>query len=274
MRASLSSALRAFLLISVASFAAQGVTSEMAFRAELNLRIKNSDSSLQSATLCGFRPLALNGKQYVWEVLDRASGRSLEGSPFCKEDVVVGPHQSLFSSFVWSVQSIDELETGNFANYSLDELASTELANLAHSFQQYPPEQRLEKIFEWMHTNIAFSGIRTQAEGAEHALRTRSGDCTEHMLLAGELLQRNGFTVRRVLGFSMPQDRKLVTSSSLHNWIEYRENARWLIFDSSYRVLGEPAERNYISVLYYQNSQQLDIMPFWSDVSELKFYLR
>lgn len=273
MRALLNSVIRVFLLTSVASFAAQGLASEMVFQAELNLRIKNSDSSLQSATLCGFRPLALNGKQYVWEVLDRASGRSLKGSPFCKEDLVVGPHQSLSSALVWSVQSIDASGADNFVDYSQEDLVSAELNDLARSFQKYPPKQRVERIFEWMHSNIVFNGIRSRAEGAEHALRTKSGDCTEHMLLAGELLQRNGFTIRRTLGFSIPKDRKLMTAPSLHNWIEYRENARWLIFDSSYRVLGEPAERNYISVLYYQNSQQLNELPLWITPASLKLHL-
>jgi hypothetical protein len=62
--------------------------------------------------------------------------------------------------------------------------------------------ESLERIYAYGRQHC-LPGIRCGSEGAEHALQVRSGDCTEHMLLAGELLARNGITIRRALGLPL-----------------------------------------------------------------------
>ncbi|MET1080945.1 MAG: transglutaminase-like domain-containing protein [Pseudomonas sp.] len=242
---------------------------------ELAVRVRNDSAALVSgARLCGVRPLALNGVAYRWQVA-RAEGPALAGNPYCLALEPFGPYQSQQIRLQWQPLAPDEGGGKAYTpDYDLTAAPSPQLLALAERFGALPETSRVAAIHQWMVDNIVFSGIRRGIDGAEHALLNGQGDCTEHMLLAGELLQRNGFTIRRVLGVAVDKDRTHITASSLHNWIEYQDNGTWLVFDSSRRVLGSTAQQHYIALMFYQNSHQLGLEPLVLDSSRLQLYLR
>ncbi|MGY4535518.1 hypothetical protein ACVW0Y_004673 [Pseudomonas sp. TE3786] len=240
---------------------------------ELTVRVRNERASVVSgAHLCGLLPLAGNGVAEKWQV-EGPAGLQLQDGNYCVPLEDFGPHQVTVLRLRWSSLGVAE-EQAATPNYLLTSEPSSELKALADSFSSYPQAQRPERIYEWMVDNIEFAGIRRGIDGAELALSQRKGDCTEHMLLAAELLARNGFEVRRVLGVALSTEQNRISSNDLHNWLEYLDNGTWHIFDSSKRIFIKPEGLRYIALLYYQNSQQLSLAPFTTDAPDLALYLQ
>jgi len=241
----------------------------------LSLRVQNDSAQvLPAAAVCGLQPQALDGRAYAWQIAAARPLRQGDGR-YCLEHDELGPYQAQRFDLYW--QATAPLAAGTQADapaFDLLHTPSTPLQQLAQSFAAYPQSERVARIHAWMVDNIAFTGIRRGIEGAEHALQTRAGDCTEHMLLAAELLQRNGVTIRRVLGVAIPKDQHRITADALHNWIEYLDNGSWLVFDSSRRLLGTPQGARYLALHYYQSSQQLTLEAFTTDSPQLKLFLQ
>lgn len=242
---------------------------------ELSLRLRNDSAAvLPAAQICGLTPLALDAQAFDWQI---SGSRTLQQGDrqYCLTHDVLGPYQSQQLALHW--QPTTPLKHDSWmpaAPFDLAVDASAQLLALADSFAGYPEREKVERIFAWMLDNIEFSGIRRGIEGAEHALLVGKGDCTEHMLLAGELLERNGITIRRVLGGALPKDQRRITAAMLHNWIEYLDNGTWLVFDSSRRLLGAPKKERYVALLFYQSSQQLTQEAFTTDLPQLKLFLQ
>lgn len=239
---------------------------------ELTVRVRNERASVVSgAQLCGLLPIAENGVAGRWQVRG-PDGLQARHDGYCLRLEDFGPYQSKSLQLRWSYTgSTDELPAA--PAYPLSNQPSAELLSLARSFSRYPPAQRPQRIYEWMVDNIEFSGIRRGIDGAEHALSQRRGDCTEHMLLAAELLARNGFPVRRVLGVALSTDQNRISANDLHNWLEYFDNREWRIFDSSRRIFVEPRALRYVALLHYESSQQLSVAPMTTETQGLKLYL-
>lgn len=239
---------------------------------QFTVRVHNERASVVvGARLCGLLPVAENGVAGTWQV-DGVSGLQRQGDHYCVALDDLGPYQSKRLPLRWFA-SPGAREQQATPDYALISQPSNELKSLAESFARHPQSQRAQRIYEWMVANIEFSGIRRGIDGAELALRQRKGDCTEHMLLAAELLARNGFKVRRVLGVALSTEQKRISANDLHNWLEYFDNGRWRVFDSSKRIFIEPDGRRYIALLYYPSSQQLSEMPFTTDAQDLVLYL-
>lgn len=241
---------------------------------ELSLRVKNDSAAvLPAAQVCGLTPLALNAQAYDWQI---SGSRTVQQGDrqYCLTHDVLGPYQSQQIALQWQPMTPLKHDWAPAAPFDLTSDASAQLLALADSFASYPEQEKVERIYAWMLDNIEFSGIRRGVEGAEHALQVGKGDCTEHMLLAGELLERNGVTIRRVLGSALPKDQHRITAATLHNWIEYLDNGTWLVFDSSRRLLGAPEKERYVALLFYQGSQQLTQEIFTADSPRLKLFLQ
>ncbi len=238
---------------------------------ELTVRVRNERSSVVSgAQVCGLLPIAEGGVGSRWHISGSPALQSrVDG--YCLALGDFGPYQSQAVHLNWSKSA--GVEQVGAPEYPLVDQPSAELQTLAASFASYPQGERPRRIFDWMVDNIEFIGIRRAVDGAEYALAQRRGDCTEHMLLAAELLARNGFSVRRVLGVAIPTGQNRIRASDLHNWVEYSDNRGWRIFDSSRRVLSEPGGLRYISLLHYHNNQQLSVAPITTDGQGLKLYL-
>ncbi|MDF2074563.1 transglutaminase-like domain-containing protein [Pseudomonas mendocina] len=264
---------RARLIITVISLLPLQFLAAQTFT--LSLRVQNDSAQvLPAAEVCGLRPQALNGQAYDWQL---SASRPLreEGGRYCLEHDELGPYQAQRFDVQWlALTPLTQAAQAGTSAFELLQAPSTHLLQLAESFEAYSQPERVARIHDWMVDNITFSGIRRGIEGAEHALDTRTGDCTEHMLLAGELLERNGFTIRRVLGVLVHKDQHRITASSLHNWIEYLDDGSWLVFDSSMRQLGYPQGYSYLALHFYQNNQQLIEGTFRTDSPRLKLFLQ
>lgn len=248
-------------------FSAQAAAQDI----ELTVRVRNEHASVVSgAQVCGLLPIAEDGVAWRWRVSGFPVLQSQAGS-YCLRLSDFGPYQSQALHLNWSKSVVAEQVSA--PEYPLVDQPSAELQALAASFASYSQGERPRRIFDWMVDNIEFIGIRRAVDGAEYALSRRRGDCTEHMLLAAELLARNGFSVRRVLGVAIPRGQNRIKASDLHNWVEYSDNHEWRIFDSSRRVFSEPGGLRYISLLHYHNNQQLSVAPITTDGQGLKLYL-
>lgn len=235
------------------------------------LRVRNETSSLvRSATLCAMTPRAINAQPLRWEPEPTGQWHQREGR-YCRNLNAFGPYQAQQVRIRWLPHEGSVRQESN--DYPISPAPSAELQALARSFSTYPQASRPERIFEWMVANIEFSGIRRGVDGAEHALLQRKGDCTEHMLLAGELLERNGIRVRRVLGIAKEPGQELAKASDLHNWLEYEDNQSWRIFDSSRRRMDTVDGAEYIALFYYQHPQQLALVPVETNASALQLYM-
>lgn len=241
----------------------------------LSLRLKNDSAAvLPAAQVCGLMPQALDAQRHDWQI-SASVALQQDARQYCLTHDLLGPYQSQQIAVQWLPTTQLQSEPQAPATpYDLTPAPSAQLLQLADSFAGYSEREKVERIFAWMIDNIEFSGIRRGIEGAEHALQVGSGDCTEHMLLAGELLERNGVTIRRVLGVALPTDRHRISAAALHNWIEYLDNGSWLVFDSSRRLLGAPVTERYVALFFYQSSQQLTQEAFTTDLPQLKLFLQ
>lgn len=242
---------------------------------KLLLRLQNDSSAvLPAAEVCGLMPMALDARVMDWQLSASQPLRQGSGN-YCLKHDALGPYQSQQISVQWlPVLPVFDTVWMPETPYDLTPMPTAQLMQLSGSFAAYPQREKVDRIYDWMINNISFSGIRRSIEGAEHALQVGSGDCTEHMLLAGELLERNGVTIRRVLGVAIQKDQHRIQASALHNWIEYLDNGSWLIFDSSKKLLGSPGGDRYIALFFYKNSQQLTYEPFATELPRLKLFFR
>lgn len=261
---------RASLIITAISLLPLQVLAAQHFT--LSLRVQNDSAQvLPAAEVCGLQPQALNGQAYDWQL---SASRPLRerGGRYCLEHDELGPYQAQRFDVQWL--PLTQAGQADTPAFDLLQAPSAHLLQLAESFSTYPQPERVARIHAWMVDNIAFSGIRRGIEGAEHALQARTGDCTEHMLLAAELLERNGVTIRRALGVVVHKDQHRITADALHNWVEYLNNGNWLVFDSSRRLLGYPQGDSYLALHFYQSSQQLIEDAFSTDSPRLKLFLQ
>ncbi|MDR6679153.1 transglutaminase domain-containing protein [Pseudomonas oryzihabitans] len=209
-------------------------------------------------------PLSLDGKTYDWQVKSSV--------PF-----VVDGENLVFSAGDFSPYQVKHVKvyfegmgaksernfTSGSDTYPLTANPSPELIALSKSFSGLSHQEKIRAVYQWMVANIAFTGIDRQVEGANSALSSKSGDCTEHMLLAGELLARNGVRVRRALGLVVPAMSRKVTSVNLHNWLEAYHRGGWFILDSAYKTYqASEAEGKYLGLHYYKGEEELSYRIF------------
>ncbi|WP_160328347.1 transglutaminase-like domain-containing protein [Pseudomonas sp. EpS/L25] len=241
---------------------------------EFDLRLQNTASSIVvDAQVEGALPMTLNGASYEWRV-ESSVPVIVEGERF---RLAVGS----FGSFAVKRVRLSFVGMGSKAQqnvvaeaYPLTATPSSELFALAESFAGLSYQEKVRAIYGWMVGNIKFTGIDRQVEGATYALSKKAGDCTEHMLLAGELLARNGVTVRRVLGFVSTSIDERLTSGDLHDWLEVYDGGRWIVVDSSYIFYDDAsASRRYVGAHYYVNEKDLRYQLFTPSDNRLRVFL-
>ncbi|HBC87056.1 MAG TPA: hypothetical protein DCZ94_08890 [Lentisphaeria bacterium] len=98
------------------------------------------------------------------------------------------------------------------------------------------------KVYEWVSGNIAYEGYSPQEKGAMYALRNRKGDCTESAFLFTALCRASGIPSRTIGGYVCSKDA-VISTSSYHNWAEYRENGSWHIADPQKRIFDGKREQ-------------------------------
>jgi len=241
---------------------------------EIDLRLQNTASSVVvDAQVEGALPMTLNGSSYEWRV-ESSVPVIVEGERFRLAVGSFGPFavKRVRLSFVGMESKAEQNVVAEA--YPLTVTPSSELIALAESFAGLSYQEKIRAIYGWMVGNIKFTGIDRQVEGATYALSQKAGDCTEHMLLAGELLARNGVTVRRVLGFVFSSIDGKMTADDLHDWLEVYDKGRWLVVDSSYVFYDDAsAGRRYLGVHYYVDEKDLRYQFFVPSDNRLRMFL-
>lgn len=231
---------------------------------EFNLRLQNTTSSrVADVRMEAAIPLSLDARAYDWKV-ESPSPFVIEGENVVFSVGDFAPYQVKHVKvyFEGVGTKAERAVTSELDTYPLTTNPSPELLALAASFAGLSHQEKIRAIYRWMVENIAFTGIDRQVEGANAALSSKSGDCTEHMLLAGELLARNGIKVRRVFGVALPQNKIKISPVFFHDWLEVFDEKAWVLFDSAYKTYGMPSEINYTGLSFYQGGSRFSHQAF------------
>jgi transglutaminase-like putative cysteine protease len=131
------------------------------------------------------------------------------------------------------------------------EADAPEITRLAATFRSGKPLDEAEKIFNWVASNIQYTGYLRNERGALYALKNHQGDCTEFMYLFAALCRAGQIPARNVGGY-VCSGNTVVKPNEYHNWAEFFDGKFWrladpqrkgLMKDSSHyiamRVIGE-----------------------------------
>jgi len=220
---------------------------------EFNLRLQNTTSSrVADVRMEAAMPLSLDARAYDWKVESQLPF-VVEGNNVVFSVGDFAPYQVKHVKvyFAGIGAKAERAAASDSDAYQLTANPSPELLALSASFADLSQQEKIQAIYLWMVENIAFTGIDRQIEGANAALSSKSGDCTEHMLLAGELLARNGVRVREISGVVMPRGSDYVSPEKFHDWLEVFDGRAWKLFDSVYGVYGESFDVVYIGFYKY-----------------------
>jgi transglutaminase-like putative cysteine protease len=110
------------------------------------------------------------------------------------------------------------------------ESGAPEITRLAASLGSGKPVDAAEKIFNWVASNIQYSGYLRNERGALYALKHRQGDCTEFMYLFAALCRAKEIPARNIGGFVCTANQVL-KPSEYHNWVEFFDGRLWRMAD-------------------------------------------
>jgi transglutaminase-like putative cysteine protease len=115
---------------------------------------------------------------------------------------------------------------------------SPELIRLAEALKTKEPAGTAAKLFNWVSTQVKYSGYLRGDRGALYALRNKKGDCTEFMYLFAALCRANDIPARGVGGY-LCNGNSVLKPSEYHNWVEFYDRGLWRIADPQRKVLME-----------------------------------
>ena len=113
---------------------------------------------------------------------------------------------------------------------------------LAGALRQTHPRASVQAIYDWVRTHLNYAGYLPNDLGAAHALRERSGDCTEYAHLVVALCRALGLPARALGGFVVEQD-DAPASVAYHNWAEVHVDGAWRLVDAQKEALFDGGER-------------------------------
>jgi transglutaminase-like putative cysteine protease len=111
-----------------------------------------------------------------------------------------------------------------------------EITRLAATLGSGKPMVAAEKIFNWVTSNVHYSGYIRNERGALYALKNKQGDCTEFMYLFAALCRAGQIPARTVGGY-VCSGNSVVKPNDYHNWAEFYDGKRWRIADPQRKKL-------------------------------------
>lgn len=126
------------------------------------------------------------------------------------------------------------------------EVDSTEIKKVARNLRDKNNIDTATKIYEWVSSNIIYSGYQRNTRGALYALNKKKGDCTEYMYLFMALCRTNNIPAMGIGGYVTERDTVL-SPNNYHNWAEFCSDKTWHIADPQKRVIMETPSR-YIAM--------------------------
>lgn len=208
-----------------------------------------SDNYLQEANFTFALPMNINNRQELlkvdstqkYSIINKGSGRqyaefAIEGLPPSGKKIVKVDVQ---------VRIAEQAIKGGFEEYHLSpekhiEYKDPLIQSVVKRFKE--GEQYPFSIFEWANNNIESSEYRVNSKGAVHALKQRSGDCTEHMYVYMALARAGGSPARGVSGFVVTDDVMVLSASQYHNWAEFHDSQYWRLVDTQNAIFDDQYE--------------------------------
>ena len=107
-------------------------------------------------------------------------------------------------------------------------------------------------IYEWVQSNMTYTGYLAEDLGALQALLHRRGDCTEYADLVVALARANGIPARMIGGYVV--DRDLAPRpQDYHNWAEVYLEGAWRLVDAQKGNWLEPVNQ-YVAYRVYRDA--------------------
>ncbi len=138
------------------------------------------------------------------------------------------------------------------------ESSHPDIQRRAKELKKETPLATARNIFNWVAKSVQYSGYRASARGALDTLHSRSGDCTEYMLLFIALCRANGIPARGVGGYLCKKDCFL-SPALYHDWAEFYHDNAWRVADPQRKVFMQD-ESSYVAMRlmgYKQNGNEL-----------------
>lgn len=123
-----------------------------------------------------------------------------------------------------------------------------EFARLTTALKRDNPRAVIDESFQWVVSNILYSGYNPSTLGAAYALKHRKGDCTEFTYLLAALLRGNGIPARLASGYVI-QGSGVLSAADFHSWVEVGINGVWRVLDAQKQHFG-PDDNAYFTVSY------------------------
>lgn len=125
---------------------------------------------------------------------------------------------------------------------------SVEIATLARQLERRTTMETTRSIYEWLVSEIEYTGYDPIDRGAAAAFEKRAGDCSEYAALAVALAQALALPARKVNGFVVHEDGRL-GPFDFHAWAEVRVGDRWVILDGQEKRF-DPIPSAYLATGY------------------------
>jgi transglutaminase-like putative cysteine protease len=122
----------------------------------------------------------------------------------------------------------------------------------AMQLQAADPVKTIDAVFDWVATQVRYSGYNARQRGALYALENKKGDCTEYMDLFVALCRANGIPARRIGGYICPENAVL-KAQDYHNWGEFYGDGIWQTADPQNKVLMKN-QADYIAMRIIRSS--------------------
>jgi transglutaminase-like putative cysteine protease len=100
------------------------------------------------------------------------------------------------------------------------------------------PLETARNIFQWISSNIMYSGYLKEPRGARYALEHKQGDCTEFMYLFVALCRAASIPARGLGGYVVERNA-ILQPGAYHNWAEFYIDGVWQIADPQKKVFME-----------------------------------
>ncbi|MGE5838523.1 MAG: transglutaminase-like domain-containing protein [Deltaproteobacteria bacterium] len=111
-----------------------------------------------------------------------------------------------------------------------------EITRLAATLRSGKLMDTVDRIFNWVTSNVQYAGYIRNERGALYALKNKQGDCTEFMYLFAALCRASQIPSRTVGGY-VCSGNTVVKPGDYHNWAEFFDGKRWRIADPQRKIL-------------------------------------
>lgn len=132
-----------------------------------------------------------------------------------------------------------------------------EMLTLGNRLRRSTEMETLRSIYHWVKGEMTYEGYVPQDRGALHALRTKTGDCTEYAALVVALSRANGIPARMLGGYVVDRDA-LLRAVDYHNWAEVLLDGGWRILDAQ-KGQWMPPHKQYVPFEVYRDQVTNDM---------------